>query len=164
MQKMSPYSEKLFEGQEYYRQIEYVESPELKDRVYFDDYGLIHLSHDSRLGERAEKEQLERLELLHEAKEILQGKIPSQCEKQYRDIPVILQRRGNGSKGNYWIFKAYINNHRTTVVVREGPRKDGSCKYFWSVFQSPLSKPKKRAIAPWLTQKIRRRTALAYAR
>lgn len=134
--KITPksYEETKGKAKEFYKKIDSVWCPALKDNVLFGDAGFRHLIWRGRSA-RNKKDQMKRFVLLPSAPKIIQK---SKEFKEYRDKmqPANIKQQGSKrrviSRAQFWGLQESIADKNVTIVIRQiGNGK----KHFFSIFE-----------------------------
>jgi len=120
-------------GEGFYKSLDEVLCPFLKDKVSFGAQGFEHLKFKRRGKARLEKDQYMRFKLLHLAPEILKSSHTLQGILETKKFERV--RTNNRTETilkpvTYYEFIAVMKRNRVRIIVKQ---IDGGQKYFWSI-------------------------------
>lgn len=121
------------EAEEYYKNIDEVYCPYLKEKVYFNRKGLNHIKFKKWNNARSNNDQYMRLKLIHYASEIIKK---SHTLQGYSETKEFEHKKINSRWENIWTnvvyyeFIAVIDSIRVRIIVKY---VEGGGKYFWSI-------------------------------
>lgn len=128
------FEELKIKGESFYKNIDKVKCPYLKDNVHFNSQGLEHLKFKRRNKARPQQDQYMRFKLLHLAPEVikqshtLQGIWPT---KHFERIRIHGRTENILKDVKYYEFIAVIENVRVKVIIKR--ILDENSYYFWSI-------------------------------
>ncbi|MDP3800227.1 MAG: hypothetical protein Q8Q90_02270 [bacterium] len=120
-------------GEEFYKSINEVYCPYLKEKVSFNAQGLEHLKFIQREKTRLEKDQYMRFKLIHLAPEVLKLSHTIQGILETKKFERIRMKGRTDTilkPVNYFEFIAVIKRNRVKIIVKQ---IDSGGKFFWSI-------------------------------
>ena len=127
------FKDKKEKGEEFYKSIDEVYCPYLKDKVSFNARGLEHLKFKRLEKTRPEQDQYMRFKLIHLAPEVLKLSHTVQGVLETKKFERIRMKGRTDTilkPVSYFEFIAVIKRNRIRVIVKQ--IEDGQ-KFFWSI-------------------------------